>query len=96
MMTRALTTGSQAYNQQVKAFASMFKAGNGTAAPGAGPTAGAMHMGQAYIYNQLHRQAAVLAYVDIIRDLSIFCACMIPILFFIPRPPKHASMSAGH
>jgi DHA2 family multidrug resistance protein len=28
--------------------------------------------------------------------MSIFCACMIPLLFFIPRPPKYASPSAGH
>jgi len=32
--------------------------------------------------------------VDIIRDLAVFCACMIPLLFFIPRPPKH--VQAGH
>jgi DHA2 family multidrug resistance protein len=43
----------------------------------------------------MHRQAATLAYVDIIRDLTIFCACMIPLLFFIPRAPKHAE-HAGH
>jgi DHA2 family multidrug resistance protein len=32
--------------------------------------------------------------VDIIRYLTIFCACMIPLLFFIPRPPKN--VQAGH
>ena len=55
---------------------------------------GAIHQAQAFIYNQMHRQAAMLAYIDIIRDLTIFCACMIPILFFIPKPPKGAQM--GH
>ena len=28
--------------------------------------------------------------------VAIFCACMLPLLFFIPRPPKHASPSASH
>ena len=46
------------------------------------------------IYNQMHAQAATLAYVDIIRDLTIFCACMLPLLFFIPKAPKN--MSVGH
>jgi DHA2 family multidrug resistance protein len=32
--------------------------------------------------------------VDIIRYLTIFCAAMIPLLFFIPKPPKH--IEAGH
>jgi DHA2 family multidrug resistance protein len=42
----------------------------------------------------MHRQAAMLAYIDIIRYLTIFCACMIPVLFFIPKPPK--GMHMGH
>jgi len=56
----------------------------------------AAHTAQAYIYSQLHRQAGMLAYLDIIQYMSIFCACMLPLLFFIPRPPKHPSPSAGH
>jgi len=93
-MSRNMTRTSQAFLDQSKALAHTFAAGNGTAAKGAGPTQGAMHMGQAFLYNQLHRQAAVLSYVDIIRYLTIFCACMIPLLFFIPKPPKH--VQAGH
>ena len=44
----------------------------------------------------MHRQAATLAYVDIIYYMAAFCACMLPLLFFIPKPPKNASPSAGH
>jgi DHA2 family multidrug resistance protein len=50
----------------------------------------------AYIYSQLHRQAGMLAYLDVIQYLTIFCACMLPLLFFIPKPPKHIDPSAGH
>jgi DHA2 family multidrug resistance protein len=32
--------------------------------------------------------------VDIIRYLALFCGCMLPLLFLIPRPPKN--MSVGH
>ena len=55
-----------------------------------------MHAAMGQIYNQMHRQAATLAYIDIIQYMSIFCACMIPLLVFIPRLPKNASPSAGH
>jgi DHA2 family multidrug resistance protein len=84
-MVRNLTTANPAFNAQVDALKGSF-----------GKGFQAVHSAQAYIYNQLHRQAAMLAYLDIIQYLAIFCACMLPLLFLIPRPPKHASPSAGH
>jgi drug resistance transporter, EmrB/QacA subfamily len=84
-MVRNLTSANPAFNAQVNALKGSF-----------GQGFQAVHMAQAYIYNQLHRQAAMLAYLDIIQYLAIFCACMLPLLFFIPRPPKNASPSAGH
>jgi DHA2 family multidrug resistance protein len=84
-MVRNLTSANPAFNAQVNALKGSF-----------GQGFQAVHMAQAYIYQQLHRQAAMLAYLDIIQYLSIFCACMLPLLFFIPRPPKNASPSAGH
>jgi len=97
---RALTPANPGYRAWLNSLQNVFKGGNGTgpinAAGGHGPSLGATHAAQAYIYNMLHRQAATLAYVDIIRYLTIFCACMIPLLFFIPKPPKHVSPSAGH
>jgi len=95
-MVRNLTSGNSGYTSQMKALAKSFKAGNGAGPVGGGPSAGAMHQAQGFIYNQLHRQAGTLAYVDIIHYLMIFCACMLPVLFFIPKPPKNASPSAGH
>ena len=93
-MVRNLTSGNQAFMNQVGKLKGLFgghSGGNGN--PLAGPGA---HTAQAYVYNQLHRQAGMLAYLDIIQYLMIFCACMLPLLFFIPRPPKNASPSAGH
>jgi DHA2 family multidrug resistance protein len=91
-MVRNLSTGNPAFIEQVKKLKGMFGGHSG-----GDPMVGqGVHTAQAYIYNQLHRQAGMLAYLDIIQYLAIFCACMLPLLFFIPKPPKNASPSAGH
>ncbi len=91
-MIRNLTSGNQAFMNQVAKLKGMFGGHSG----GNPLTGTGSHAAQAYIYNQLHRQAGMLAYLDIIQYLVIFCACMLPLLFFIPKPPKNASPSAGH
>jgi DHA2 family multidrug resistance protein len=96
-MVRYMTPGRPGFDRQVNSLAGVYKAGNGTgsgSATGGTASAGAVHQAMASIYNQMHRQSATLAYVDIIRYLTIFCACMLPLLFFIPKPPKN--MQAGH
>ena len=84
-MVRNLTTANPAFVNQVNALKHAFGSGQQ-----------AIHTSEAYIYNQLHRQAAMLAYLDIIQYLAVFCACMLPLLFLIPRPPEHIDPSAGH
>jgi len=94
---RKLVPGSPGFDRNVQNMARMYKPGHGTGVhngPFGGQSWGAIHQAQAAIYNQLHAQAATLAYVDIIRYLTIFCACMLPLLFFIPKAPKN--MSVGH
>jgi MFS transporter, DHA2 family, multidrug resistance protein len=91
-MIRNLTSGNQAFVNQISKLKGSFGGqGGGNPLGGSG-----VHTAQAWIYNQLHRQAGMLAYLDIIMYLSIFCACMLPLLFFIPRPPRHIDPSAGH
>ena len=96
MMTRNLTSANPGYVDRLRSMAHAFAPGNGASPASGGPSPGAMHAAQAYIYNMMHRQAATLAYVDIIYYMAAFCACMLPLLFFIPKPPKNASPSAGH
>jgi len=91
-MVRNLTSGNQAFMNQVAKLKGMF----GGHSSGNPMTGTGSHTAQAYLYNELHRQAGMLAYLDIIQYMAVFCACMLPLLFFIPRPPKHASPSAGH
>ncbi len=85
MMTRNLTPANPGFNQRIDSMKGLF-----------GKGAQGIHGAQGWMYNQMHRQAATLSYVDIIQYMTIFCACMIPLLIFIPRPPKNASASAGH
>jgi MFS transporter, DHA2 family, multidrug resistance protein len=91
-MVRNLTSGNQAFMNRVAKLKGMF----GGHTSGNPMTGTGSHTAQAYLYNELHRQASMLAYLDIIQYMAVFCACMLPLLFFIPRPPKHASPSAGH
>ena len=50
------------------------------------------HTAQAWIYQQLHRQSSMLAYMDIIAIFCVFCACMIPLVISIGKikPPADA------
>ena len=91
-MVRNLTPGNPAFVDQVKKLRGMF-GGHGNGNPFLGDSA---HTAQAYIYNQLHRQAGMLSYLDIIQYMAIFCACMLPLLFLIPKPPKGMSPGGGH
>ena len=43
-------------------------------------------MGQ--IYQSLHRQARILSYIDVLQTLATFCACIVPVVLLIKRPPK--------
>jgi len=40
------------------------------------------------IYQTLQLQASVLSYIDILQMLSVFCACMIPLVFLLKKAPK--------
>jgi DHA2 family multidrug resistance protein len=83
-MVRNLTPGNPGFNSQVDSMKHLF-----------GKGAAAVHAAQGQIYNQMHRQAATLGYVDVIQYMTVFCGLMLPLLFFIPRPPKGGGMG-GH
>jgi DHA2 family multidrug resistance protein len=96
-MIRNQVPGTPGFDRNVTRLSGLYRSGNGAGVTGGsfgGASLGAIHKAQAAIYNQMHAQAGMLAYVDIIRYLTIFCACMLPLLFFIPKPPKN--MQAGH
>jgi DHA2 family multidrug resistance protein len=92
-MIRNLTQSDPAFVDRVKQLKGVFGGGHGSGDVFVGDAA---HRAQAYIYNMMHAQAGMLAYLDIIQYLAIFCGCMLPLLFFIPKPPAHLDPGGGH
>jgi DHA2 family multidrug resistance protein len=90
-MVRNLTPSNQNFANQVNRLKPLFHGGpTGGLTFGGGRGAGGIQTAQAYIYNQLHQQSAMLAYLDIISILAVFCFLMIPLVLMIPHiaPPK--------
>ena len=79
-MVRNLTPGNLAFQDRIRSLKGNF-GGHGSGVV-AGP---GVHTAQAYIYSLLHRQSAMLAYMDIIAIFCVFCACMIPIVFLVGK-----------
>jgi DHA2 family multidrug resistance protein len=85
LMIRDLVPGNEAFREQVNRLKSMFPGGGSGSADFGGKTTGNLHTAQAFIYNQLHRQAAMLAYMDIIAIFAVFCICMVPLVVVIGK-----------
>ncbi len=79
-MIRNLTPDTKNFQNQVRSLKESF----GGSGPGT-ITGPGVHTAQAYIYNLLHRQSAMLAYLDIIAIFAVFCFCMIPLVFLIGK-----------
>jgi len=99
VMVRDLTPSSPGFQAQVNALKHNFAGGGNGDGPGfggSGSGAGGIHQAQAFFYNQLHRQSAMLAYMDIIAVLAIFCCLMIPLVFLIGKIRPAADGPALH
>ena len=87
VMVRDLTPGNRNFEQRIGSLKGFFggHGHNTNTLTGSGT-----HTAQAYIYQQLHRQSSMLAYMDIVAIFSVFCACMIPLVLAIGRikPPS--------
>ena len=92
-MVRNMNTGSQAYTSQLNSLAGYFQ---GHAGPGTGNHADALAAAQGNIYNMLHGQAQMLAYLDIIGLLVVFCCCMVPLVWFVRKPAPASSETMAH
>ena len=53
-------------------------------------------LAQGSIYSQFLRQVTMLAYLDVIKVLAIAMLLLIPLVFFMKRPPKGKSAPMGH
>jgi DHA2 family multidrug resistance protein len=97
VMVRGLLPGNEAFRNQVNRLKGRFPGGgNGAASGFGGKASGNLHSAQAFIYAQLHRQSAMLAYMDIIAIFAIFCVCMIPLVLAIGRSKPPAGDAPMH
>jgi DHA2 family multidrug resistance protein len=89
-MIRHITPSSRGFIDQINRLKPLFHGGPIDPTFGGGRGAGGVFGAQGFIYNQLHRQSAMLAYMDIIAILAVFCFLMIPLVLLIPHiaPPK--------
>jgi DHA2 family multidrug resistance protein len=94
-MIRDLVPGNEGFRNQVNRLKGLFPGGNASAEFG-GKATGNVHMAQAYIYRQLHRQSSMLAYMDIIAIFAVFCACMIPLVVLIGKTRQPAGDAPMH
>ena len=80
-LVQHVTASSTAYQQQVSSLTRQLLL-HTTA------TADAQAAALARLYQQLQAQASLLSYIDILQSLSIFCACMVPLVLLMTKPPK--------
>ncbi len=92
-MVRDMNAGNQAYSSQLNSLASYFQ---GRSGPGSGNHADALVAAQGNIYNMLHNQSQMLAYLDIIALLTVFCCCMVPLVWFVRKPAPASSETMAH
>ena len=97
-MIHNLTAGSAGYSNEVNMLKGLFSGGGSGSGPvfGGGGSLGGVQTAQAFLYNQLHRQAAMLSYLDILGFLGLFCACMIPLILLIGKVKPPADGPAVH
>ncbi len=97
-MIRNLLPGNPGFDAQVNRLKALFFGGGNGAGNASGGTThmGGVHAAQGYIYGQLHRQSAMLAYMDIISLLGVFCALMVPLVLLIGKIKPAADGPAAH
>ncbi len=84
-MVQHLAPGTPFFDQRAQAFAGFLQGGGG---PGAGNSLDAMNAAQGRIYGLLHAQSSMLAYLDIISVLAIFCFTVVPLVWIVGKPAK--------
>jgi len=97
VMVRNMVPGNEAFRNRVNNLKGMFNGGGNAAGSGfGGKASGNLHAAQAFLYNQMHRQSAMLAYTDIIAVMAVFCGIMIPLVMAIGRTRQPAGDAPAH
>jgi DHA2 family multidrug resistance protein len=93
VMVRDMNSGNLAFTDRVNSVASYLQSRSG---PGGGNHADAIAAAQGNVYGMLHSQSQMLAYLDIIAVLAIFCSIMIPLVWLVKKPAPASSEAMAH
>jgi DHA2 family multidrug resistance protein len=92
-MVRDMNSGSQAFTDRLNSVSSYLQ---GRSGPGGGNHVDAVAAAQGNIYNMLHNQSQMLAYLDIIAVLAVFTGIMIPLIWLVRKPAPAAADTMAH
>ena len=92
-MVRDMNAGSFGYTDRLNSMTGYFQ---GRSGPGGGNHADALAAAQGNIYNMLHNQSQMLAYLDIIAILAVFCTIMVPLVWLVRKPAPASSDAVAH
>lgn len=92
-MVRDMNTGSVGYTNQLNSVAGYLQ---GRSGPGGGNHTDALAAAQGNIYNMLHNQSQMLAYLDIIAILAVFCMIMVPLVWMVQKPAPASADAMAH
>lgn len=92
-MVQHMTPNDPFFQERINALAHYLQGHNG---PGAGTLETAKAAAQGNLYFQLHQQASMMAYLDIIAILGFFCMAMVPLVWIVGKPEKHHGEMPAH
>ena len=92
-MTQVMGPGSAAYNDRINSISGYLQQNGG---PSLTNHSDALAAAQGNIYNMLHNQSQMLAYLDIIAMLAVFTTVMVPLVWFVPKPAPASSETMAH
>ncbi len=96
MLQRRAQLYQQTLGQHLTASSGTVQQAIGQMSGGAGNSSDRHYAAMAQLYNALQRQALLLSYMDQFRMLCGIMLCMLPLVFFLKRPPvqKHIELEA--
>ena len=97
-MIRNFVPGNPGFDSSVNALKNSFYGGTNATGNslGGGRGLSGVQAAQAYLYNNLHRQAAMLSYLDIIQFMALFTAAIIPVILLIGKIKPASDGPAMH
>ncbi len=91
VLARNLTNGDPAFQERIHSLSSFLRGHTGS-----GSSSDTIAAAQGNIYNQVHAQASMLAYLDIMSVLMVFCLAVVPLVWVVGKPAKMSGDAPVH